>query len=211
MFKILKTHWFAVVIGLVLLPLFGNVALAAGAPQFKTTGNGAWVPHTGFNSQHGLFTSSISDLSAPYGVTAGGIRLLNGPTDPASITAASFMMKANVTHASGGSPRLVIVFSDGGNIQLRPLNWTADAWQLVDGFALNSNVGWDTNGVGDCPYLYNVAYSAVLSCLHPNRVITDIFVVNDSGWFGYLPNGEQITIDDITVNAIVAHGPGNSN
>jgi len=147
----------------------------------------------------------------PTALLPGGIRLLHGPTDPASITAASFWMKANVTHASGGSPRLVIAFSDGGNAQLRPLNWTADTWQLVDGFNLNANVGWDTNGVGGCGYLYNVAYSVILNCLDSETVITDIFVVNDSGWFGDLPDGEQIILDDITVNTIVSSGPGKSN
>jgi hypothetical protein len=191
-----------------------QIVLADAAQKWKTAGTWAWVSHDGYNSKYGLLTNSAVDLNAPYGVTVGGLRLLNGPTDPRSITAASFWMKANVTGDGGGSPRLAITFSDGGNIQLHPINWTADTWQLVDGFSPhpNKNVGWDTNGLGGCKSSNtdNVTYAYVLDCLTPGAVITDISVVNDSGWT-HPVDGEQFILDNISVNNIMAIDPGKSN
>ncbi len=72
------------------------------------------------------------------------------PSDPASITALSFDFMADQTGAGGGSPRLVVVFSDGGNAALRPLAWTANTWTTEDGMTSSD---WDNN-TGGCGFLY---------------------------------------------------------
>lgn len=169
--------------------------------QWKTFGDAAWKPHQGYNSQQGLVTTS--DSSGSYG----GIELLDGPVYPGSITAASFVFKADQTGQSGGSPRLVIQFSDGGDAELRPLNWTAKSWTTEDGFGANAS-DWDNNG-GTCGFKYETTYAAASAC-HTGATITAIFLVNDSGW-AYTSTGETVVVDNVTVNSIVAAGPGNSN
>jgi len=93
------------------------------------------------------------------------------PTDPPS-----FWFKSSVANTgSGGSPRLVLLFSDGGTGELRPLFWTGD-WQLVDG----ATTDWDNNG-GTCGFRYGVNYADVLGC-HSAAFVVAVFIVTDSGW-----------------------------
>jgi hypothetical protein len=102
----------------------------------------------------------------------------------------------------GGSPRLVVTFSDGGNGQLRPLTWAAGTWATEDGIATGTD--WDNAG-GTCGFAYGTTWTAIKAC-HAGARITAIFVVNDSGWL-YPPAGEQVILDNITVNDVVASGP----
>ena len=178
-------------------------AAPAGNAAWAPFANADWVAGAG-NPGYGLVTTS---QQTPGGkITYGGIRLKSSavPTDPSTITALSFDFNPNQTGASGGSPRMVVQFSDGGNGQLRPLNWTANTWTTVDG--MNGN-NWDNSG--GCGPLYGTTWIAVLAC-HPNTTITGIFVVNDSGW-KYPATGEQVTLDNVTVNNLTATGPGNNN
>lgn len=177
--------------------VFATTASAV-APVTFTFGNGTWMPGTGHDSQFGLVTSS--DASGTFG----GASIENFPSDPNSVTALSFDFNANVAGPSGGSPRLVVRFSDGGSGDLRPLEWTAGTWTTVDGINGNS---WDNNG-GTCGFLYATTWGGVKAC-HAGASISRIFVVNDSGWL-YPTTGETVIIDDITVNDLVAGGPGNS-
>lgn len=162
-----------------------------------------WVNGVGEGSKFGLVTTStkLSDGSVTYG----GIRLKGKytPSNPADIATLSFDFNANQTGASGGSPRLVVQFSDGGNAQLRPLSWTQDTWTTVDGMS-----GTDWDNTGGCGGLYAATWSAVKAC-HSNAMITSIFAVNDSGWM-YPSTGEQIILDNITVNDNIASGPGST-
>lgn len=194
------------VLGATLALSVAAVALAAPAPQWKPFGDAAWRPHSGFNSQHGLVTSS--DASGTFG----GIELRNGPTDPNAIDALSFDFNADQTGPSGGSPRLVVIFSDtntNGYGVLRPLNWTADTWTHLDGLTGNN---WDNqNGTssGVCGFfVFGTTWTAVKAC-HPGADITSMFLVNDSGWL-YPSSGETVVLDNVTVNDAVAAGPGNS-
>lgn len=194
---------------LIAVALAGSAA-GAGGPQWKTFGDAAWRPDTGYNSQHGLVTQSnclTPTCATDFLVTFGGIQLLNGPTDPASITAASFDFNPSATGGSGGSPRLVFLLSDGGNIQLRPLPWVANTWTHQDGFGGTTATDWDNYG-GICGFAYEQTYTAALACHLTGTTVTAIFLVNDSGWIA--PPGETVTVDNITVNSIVAAGPGNS-
>lgn len=184
--------------------VFAAAAFAV-APVTFTFGNGAWMPHTGHDSQFALVTQSekvpVSD-EYPYGVTYGGVSLKNFPSDPADVTALSFEFKADQTGGSGGSPRLHVAFSDG-SADLRPLTLAAD-WTTVDGM---TGTSWDNNG-GTCGFRYAVDWTTVKDC-HVGASITGMWVVNDSGWL-YPTDGLTVWLDNITVNDLVSGGPGNS-
>jgi hypothetical protein len=194
--RLMKKIFAAMTAALMMVALVSSSVMAAPAAQWKTFGDAVWVNQTG-NPGWGLVTSS--DASGTYG----GIQLRNGPTSLASITAASFDFNANQTGASGGSPRLVFALSDGGNIQLRPLTWTANSWATEDGFGAGTN-DWDTSG-GSCGSLYGTTWATAAACA-VGATITSIFLVNDSGW-AYPTTGEVVVVDNITVNNIVATGP----
>lgn len=165
--------------------------------SWKVFGDASWTAGVGDNSKFGLVTTS--DGTGTYG----GIQLSRLPTtDPSSITALSFAYNPNVAGASGGSPRMVVQFSDGGDGELRPLT-LAPGWSTVDGMSGNN---WDANG-GTCGFAYGTDWAGVQAC-HAGASITSVFVVNDSGWLYTV--GEQITLDDVTVNSAVATGPGNN-
>ena len=100
---------------------------------------------------------------------------------------------------------MVVQFSDGGDAELRPLTWTANSWTHLDGMIGNN---WDNNG-GSGGFVYGTSWSQIL-VYHPGATITGIFVVNDSGWL-YPSTGEQVTLDNIRVNTLIATGPGNNN
>jgi hypothetical protein len=194
-------------IATVLAFVIGLLAMTPAA--FATSsGNGAWAP---FGKAHwvkgagnpgsGLVTTSNSTY--PFG----GINLKKSftPTNPNAVTKLSFDFNPNQTGGSGGSPRMVVQFNDGGNGDLRPLNWTANTWTHLDGMTGNN---WDNNG-GSCGFLYATTWTGVLAC-HSGATITGIFVVNDSGWL-YPTTGEQVTLDNVTVNTLIATGPADNN
>ncbi len=103
----------------------------------------------------------------------------------APATPPSFDFKADRSGASGGSPRLVILFNDGGNINLRPLTWVQDRWTsegpgpTPDPLAATN---WDNSG-GRCGFLYEMTYVTVKAC-HAGAAVTAAFIVSDSGWLG---------------------------
>lgn len=102
---------------------------------------------------------------------------LTGIDNSAPAIAPSFAFRSTVSSANtGGSPRLVMQFSDGGNMVLRPLTWTADTWTTVDG---SQNL-WDNSG-GTCGFLYGVSYATALAC-HSGATVTEAYIVTDSGW-----------------------------
>ena len=124
----------------------------------------------------------------------GGVEVTGFPTDPATITELSFDYNANQTGASGGSPRMTITFSDGGWADLRPLALVADTWVTIDGMA---PAAWDSNG-GTCGFSYATDWAGVVAC-HAGASITEIIVVNDSGWL-YPETGLVVLVDNITIN-----------
>ncbi len=168
-------------------------ALTPASVSFFTGGSGAagWV--TG-QDRPGETDNQAILLTAPDASSYGGANILGvGSTPPA--TPPSYWYKSLQSGASGGSPRLVIEFSDGGNIQLRPLNLIAGVWSFEDG----AGSDWDSNG-GSCPFVYEHTYAQVLAC-HSGATVTDAFVVVDQ--FGNFPSGLSVYIDDITYDGLV--------
>ncbi len=68
-----------------------------------------------------------------------------------------------------------------------------------------TSTDWDNNH-GGCGFLFEKNWSAIKSC-HTGASITAIFAVNDSGWL-YPSTGEEVTLDNVTVNDLVSTGPG---
>jgi len=134
----------------------------------------------------------------------GGIDFHHVAGSSAPATPPSFDFRSTVSGASGGSPRLVINFSDGGSIDLRPLTWTANTWATESG----SSSDWDNNG-GTCGFLYEHSYATVVAC-HPLATVTSAYIVSDSGWL--YPSGYQNYIDNISYNGTTISEPSdNSN
>jgi hypothetical protein len=109
-------------------------------------------------------------------------------------TAPSFSYLSNRAGGSGGSPRLVMSFSDGGSADLRPLTLTAGSWVDQSG----SGNDWDNNG-GSCGFLYETTYAAVLGC-HAGATVTAVRIINDSGW-AFAPNVLDLRIDNVNYGA----------
>jgi hypothetical protein len=111
----------------------------------------------------------------------------------------SFFFKVSTAGASGGSVRLLIRFSDGGNGELRPISFQANQWSFVDGAGLN----WDTNG-GTCGFATGVTYAQVLGC-HAGAQVSSVEILNDSGWL--YPGGFSVLVDNITYAGVTLSGP----
>ncbi|MFN2545960.1 MAG: hypothetical protein ABR567_00855 [Myxococcales bacterium] len=112
-----------------------------------------------------------------------GINFHHVPAQPPP-NAPSFDFKANRSGDSGGSPRLVMVFSEGGNINLRPLTWVQNTWISEGGPDPTPDplaaTNWDNVG-GTCGFRFEQTYQAALAC-HAGTTVTAAFIVSDSGW-----------------------------
>lgn len=137
-------------------------------------GNASWQAgesHGGEDNMAVALTvpgNSPPDYAGIFFNRAGGSAPVNEP---------SFWLKSSVISASGGSPRLVLFWSDGGSSQLRPLVWTGDWQQVGAGSAIND---WDNNG-GSCGFLYATTYATTVGC-HTSAFVVSTFIVTDSGW-----------------------------
>ena len=113
----------------------------------------------------------VVDTADPSGYAGFVVHHADGqPT--ASYPPSSFDFKASQAGSSLGYPRLVYVFSDGGNASLRPLTWTTD-WQTV------SDNNWDNNA-GGCGFQFQKTWSEIQAC-HPGTTVTAIFFTTDPG------------------------------
>jgi hypothetical protein len=127
----------------------------------------------------------INTTTAPTGFAGVTVHHVYGmPT--IDYPSSRFEVKSNVPGPGGvpslGSPRLVILFSDGGRAELRPLLNTPD-WQPV------SDPNWDNNG-GTCGFVYETTWENVQSC-HAGTFITDVYIATD-------PYGLTYWIDNLT-------------
>jgi len=161
--------------------------------EFFTGGEGeaGWVAFD--PAPEGATENASIALTLKTSADYAGVELAGFAAEPPE-TPPSFTFRSSVTNAgSGGSPRLVMLFDDGGKMELRPLSWTADEWVVIDGSVVDATQGWD-NGGGSCGFLYNTSYATALAC-HGGAVVTDVFVVTDSAWL--YTAGYTHYIDDI--------------
>lgn len=102
----------------------------------------------------------------------------------------------------GGSPRLVLALSDGGQVQLDPeTSITTGVWVHMD--AISGAVD-NVNGTGESCGTFQLSWPAALAC-HPGATILDSFVVNDSGWAA--SSGFDVWVDDLTLDSTVYSSP----
>lgn len=94
-------------------------------------------------------------------------------TPTASFPNSSFDFKSNlVSPSSLGYPRLVILFSDGGDASLRPLTWQ-QTWTTV------ADPNWDNNH-GGCGFRFETTWQAIQAC-HPGTFVTNAYITTDPG------------------------------
>ncbi len=168
------------------LAVLGLMTSASAAPRtspsisFFSTGDSLsqWVK-VGGNQLVSLTATATGYAGAELKHVAGAAPA-NAPT---------FSFTAPNAPTSGGSPRLVMNFSDGGRIEGRPLDWTVAEQLVGDGDE------WDSNGGGECGFVYGVDYNTALECHDGSDVtVTSVFVITDSGW---LNGAHTVQIDDI--------------
>jgi hypothetical protein len=94
-------------------------------------------------------------------------------TPTAAFPNSKFDFKSNLASPSSlGYPRLVIVFSDGGNASLRPLTWQQN-WTTVQ------DPNWDNN-TGGCGFRFEQTWQQIQAC-HPGTFVTNAFITTDPG------------------------------
>jgi hypothetical protein len=131
---------------------------SATAPLTEPFGTGEWTPGAGNESQFALATSS--DGSGSFG----GAALVHLLSDPEDVDVLSFDFKADTTGASGGSPRLVVAFSDGSFPNLRPLALTSG----LDDRRRDERRDWDDQG-GTCGSQFAVTWETIKGCQPARR------------------------------------------
>ena len=88
----------------------------------------------------------------------------------------------------------MIVFADGGNIQLRPLTWSSN-WTEEGG---DQSKDWDSNG-GTCGFQYEQDYQTVRDC-HAGSLVTAAFIVTDAPYAPYKLWIDQVQYDGKTIS-----------
>jgi hypothetical protein len=155
-----------------LLAVSASVALsvtALAAPPGHLTPFAAGGATVGWTSRHQALV-----LTEPASGSAYAGAQLKGISGEAPLSPPSFVEWSNLNENSGGSPRLVMQFSDGGTIILYNTAMTTSRAPASQ---------WDSSG-GHAGYLYNTSYSNAVAD-HSGATVTGVWVVTDSGWEGY--------------------------
>ncbi|MDE3087282.1 MAG: hypothetical protein KGJ77_11015 [Acidobacteriota bacterium] len=174
------------------------------------TGSSAWVtgndPLVPTDADH-----VVLDLNSPYttcasngytGCSYAGMTLPGVTGLPLSrVTALKYDLAVQTpgwSSGDGGSPRLVLLLSDNGNVQLYAAGTvTAGTWVHLD--ALTGAVD-NVNGTGESCGTYQITWSAAVAC-HGAATIVDAFIVNDSGWVA--TSGFDVWVDNMTLGSTV--------
>lgn len=152
-------------------------------------------PHT-CSASNGYTDCSFAGMSLP-GVD--GLTL-------AGVTALSFDFAVQTpgwTQAGGGSPRLVLLLSDGGNVNLNSEGTVLATGQWVHLDALTGVVD-NVNGTNETCGTSGITFAAARAC-HGSATVTDAFVVNDSGWLA--SSGLDVWVDNLALNSTVTSAP----
>lgn len=114
----------------------------------------------------------IYDTTDPNGYAGVLVHHVYGiPT--AAFPNSKFDFKSNLTSPSSlGYLRLVILFSDGGRGELRPLTWQQN-WTTVE------DPNWDNNG-GTCGFLFETSWQNIQGC-HVGTIVTNAYITTDPG------------------------------
>lgn len=178
------------------------------------TGSSAWV--AGNDPLVPADTDGVVlDLDSPYttcashgysGCSYAGMTLpgLTG-SSLSQVTALSYDFAVQTpgwSSGDGGSPRLVLLLSDNGNVQLYdPGTVTTGTWVHLDA---PSGAVDNVNGTGESCGTYQISWSTAVSC-HAGATIVDAFVVNDSGWAA--TSGFDVWVDNMTLDSTAISSP----
>jgi hypothetical protein len=157
---------------------------------FATSGaaRARWVDPVGRNRDRSAIELFVrADSSAEFG-DAAWVRL-EGFSGRPPRQPPSFDFNASASGPGGGSPRLIVTFSDNGKAHLRPLRLVAGRWTHQDGSS-----DWDNRG-GACGSRSQLTYAALLAC-HPGTRVLSVEILNDSGWL--YPGGFRVLLDNIS-------------
>ena len=109
--------------------------------------------------------------------------------------------------ATGGSPRLVLQFSDG-SMYLRPDNWSTD-WQEVGNDQDDGN--WDVLNKPCATGTFDREYEEALACFAGQSLVS-VFMVTDSNWMADKADGYTNWIDQLQYDGFeYSHASDNNN
>ena len=164
-----------------------------------------WTPKDSSDNDKNGMSIELEVGPATAGLTYAGWEFNHVEATPAPTREPYFFHKEDRETASGGSPRLVIVFPNG-NIQLRPDQWST-SWQKVGEGDNDGN--WDVYG-GGCGFRYDVTYQEALACF-PDALVQEVFMVSDSNWMPDKATGYTNWVDQIQYNGFVYSHPSDNN
>ena len=149
------------------------------------------------------------DLTSSYGGTYSGVKFVpdNGhPFTLADLTTLSTDYNVGATDCGGGSPRFQIDLATNQNIfvYIGPVpNFTGCSfgWQKSGNVVNALDARWDTTQLGGA--FYDTHADALV--LAGGTAITEIDLVVDAGWFFANKRGQDVTVDNFTVNNKVMH------
>jgi hypothetical protein len=192
----------AAVIGLALGALGTGVASAApsNASAVRLFSGGDASAQRASDVERGL----VFELEVGISSYAGFVLNRVGGEVLDDVVAPTFDVKASeAADGSGGSPRLVVRLSDGGEIHVRPLDWS-DTWTSVDG-AQDGMV--DNFTGGSCDYLPMIDWATAVNCHGADVTVTSAHVMDDSWW----KNGEHtLWIDAVQFDGTTYSGSANA-
>ena len=149
---------------------------------------------------------------ATGGVGHAGLEFNHVEGRPAPVEEPYFWHKEDrESPASGGSPRLSIIFANGGVLDLRPDEWSQE-WRKVGGEDEHGEQGnWDVrNHV--CPTgMFDAEYEQVRPCFD-GIPVADVILVTDSNWMPDKMSGYTNWVDQIQYDGFVfSHARDNNN
>ena len=207
------------VVRLTLLGLLGLLVLAPAAMAERVKPNihffsGAqdsahWTPKDSSDANRMSVRFEVGPL-ATGGIGHAGLNLNHVEGRPAPTDEPYFWHKEDrASAASGGSPRISIIYSNG-RLDLRPDEWSTE-WRQVGGPDEHGEKGnWDASG-GNCGFLFDVEYAQARNCFG-NAPVVDVILVTDSNWMADKMNGYVNWIDQIQYDGFVfSHARDNNN
>jgi hypothetical protein len=209
--KVLRIAAMAIVASLVFVPtamaerVKPNISFFSGAQD-----DAHWTPLDSSDANRMSIELEVGPL-ATGGLGYAGLDFNHVEGRPAPLVEPYFWHKEDrESPASGGSPRLSIIFANGGVLDLRPDEWSQE-WRKVGGDGEQGEQGnWDVrNHV--CPFTYDAEYEQVRPCFD-GIPVANVILVTDSNWMADKLTGYTNWVDQIQYDGFVfSHASDNNN
>lgn len=208
--KLLVSMGVALVAALVLAPVASAERVKPNLHFFSGAQDDAhWTPKDSADANRMSIELEVGPL-ATGGPGYAGVNLNHVEGRPAPVEEPYFWHKEDrESPASGGSPRMSIIFANGAVLDLRPDEWTTE-WRQVGGEDEQGEKGnWDVRGV-PCVFVYDVEYEQARSCVG-NTPVTDVIVVTDSNEMPDKITGYTNWVDRIQYDGFEFSHPSDNN